>query len=48
MLLPVKQFGGRVTDFSGGTDYLFGKEIVCSNGLIQEELLGKIGEFFRK
>lgn len=46
--LLVKQAGGKVNDFKGGADYLFGKEIVCSNGLIQEELLGMIGEFFGK
>jgi myo-inositol-1(or 4)-monophosphatase len=46
--LLVKQAGGRVTDFSGGKDYLFGKELVCSNELIQEELLEIIARFFKK
>jgi myo-inositol-1(or 4)-monophosphatase len=27
----VKQAGGEVSDFSGGTDYLFGKEIIACN-----------------
>ena len=45
--LLVKQAGGKVNDFKGGTDYLFGKEIVCSNGWIQAELLGMIREYFK-
>ena len=44
--LLVKQAGGSVTDFSGGNDYLFDKELVCSNGLIQEELLELIQKCF--
>jgi myo-inositol-1(or 4)-monophosphatase len=46
--LLVKQAGGRVSEFSGGKDYLFGKELLCSNGLIQEELQQKIGEVFKR
>jgi myo-inositol-1(or 4)-monophosphatase len=30
----VKEAGGVVTDYKGGNDYLFGKEIVASNGLL--------------
>lgn len=33
----VQQAGGTVTDFSGGNDFIFGKEIIASNGLIHEE-----------
>ena len=44
--LLVKQAGGRVADFHGTNNYLFGKEIVCSNGLIQDELLEKIRKHF--
>ncbi len=33
----VQQAGGRVTDFSGGNDYLFGKEMIATNGYIHEE-----------
>jgi len=33
----VKQAGGAVCDFKGGSDYIFGKEIIASNGLVQEE-----------
>ena len=31
-ILILKQAGGRVSDFNGGTDYLFGGEIVATNG----------------
>jgi myo-inositol-1(or 4)-monophosphatase len=45
--LLVKQAGGQVADFKGGNNYLFGKELVCSNGLIQDELLEMIRKCFR-
>lgn len=32
----VQQAGGQVTDFSGGRDFLFGKEIVASNQHVHE------------
>ncbi len=35
----VEEAGGRVTDFSGGTDYLFGRQIVATNGLVHEAML---------
>lgn len=35
--LIVKEAGGAVNDFKQGDNYLFGKEILASNGLIQEE-----------
>jgi myo-inositol-1(or 4)-monophosphatase len=41
----VKEAGGVVTDFKGGTDYLFGKEILAGNGLLEEMILGKIKEY---
>ena len=31
----VKEAGGKVTDYKGGNDYLFGHEIIASNGLIE-------------
>lgn len=31
----VKEAGGTVADFSGGNDFLFGKEIIATNGLIK-------------
>ncbi len=39
--LIVKQAGGIVTDFSGGDDYIFGKEMVAGNA-VHPELLSVI------
>ena len=38
-ILIVKQAGGRVSDFRGGDNYLFGGEIVISNDLVFDEFL---------
>jgi myo-inositol-1(or 4)-monophosphatase len=35
--LIVTEAGGTVNDFSGGGNWLFGKEIACTNGLLKEE-----------
>ncbi len=40
--------GGRCTDFSGGSDYLFNKELVASNGKIHQEIMEKIINYGRK
>jgi len=37
--LMVKEAGGTVTDFSGGSDWLFGKKIVASNSKIHKKML---------
>ena len=37
--LLVKEAGGRVTDFKGGVDFIFGAEIVATNREIGNELL---------
>jgi myo-inositol-1(or 4)-monophosphatase len=44
--LIVKEAGGLVTDFSGGTDFVFGKEMIASNKVIHHELLTVIADFF--
>lgn len=38
----VQQAGGKVCDFNGGDNYLFGKEIIATNTLIHDELLTKV------
>jgi len=38
--LIVKQAGGHVCDFSGGNNYIFGKEIVACNTMLKEEFTG--------
>jgi myo-inositol-1(or 4)-monophosphatase len=40
--LIVKEAGGKISDFKGGNNYLYGGEILSSNGLIHQEMLGII------
>jgi myo-inositol-1(or 4)-monophosphatase len=42
----VAQAGGRVTDFKGGDDYIFGKSLVSSNSLVHDEMLKVVKEFY--
>jgi myo-inositol-1(or 4)-monophosphatase len=37
--LLVKNAGGKVCDFSGKDDYIFGQELIASNAGIYDELL---------
>jgi myo-inositol-1(or 4)-monophosphatase len=46
-ILIVLEAGGKVNDFKGGNNYLSGKELCASNGLIHNELLKKIGIYFK-
>ncbi len=43
--LIIQQAGGKVSDFKGGSDFLFGKELVVSNTSIHEEFLKIIQQF---
>lgn len=45
-VLLVKEAGGRVTDFKGGGDYLFGRELISSNEKLHEDLLKVIQQHF--
>ncbi|HSH64300.1 MAG TPA: inositol monophosphatase family protein, partial [Bacteroidia bacterium] len=38
----VQQAGGTVTDFKGGKDFIFGKELVAGNGFIAGEFLNTV------
>lgn len=40
----VKQAGGKVSDFSGGSDFLFGREIIATNSNIFDEFLSNVKE----
>ena len=40
--LLVKEAGGMVSDYSGDSNYLFGREIIASNSLINRTVLDKI------
>ncbi|MDX5338892.1 MAG: inositol monophosphatase [Cyclobacteriaceae bacterium] len=42
--LIVQEAGGKVTDFSGGEDFIFGRKIVASNGQIHGEFLKVLEE----
>lgn len=44
--LIVKQAGGQITDFSGGSNHLFGKELISTNGLLHGGLLGMMKKYF--
>jgi len=43
--LIVKEAGGVVTDFNGGTNYLYGGEIIASNALLASLMLEKVGNY---
>ncbi|MBS1581496.1 MAG: inositol monophosphatase [Bacteroidetes bacterium] len=45
-ILLVQEAGGTVSDFKQGADYLFGEEIIASNGHIHQELLDVIERSF--
>ncbi len=38
----VKEAGGQLADFSGGENFLFGKEMVATNGLVHDEMMDTI------
>lgn len=35
----VSRAGGKVSDFRGGADYIFGREIIATNGVMHEQFL---------
>jgi len=45
--LIVREAGGIVTDFSGGDNYVFGKEIIAVNKNIYDEFLNVVNEKFK-
>lgn len=46
--LLVQNAGGKLFDFSGGTDYIFGAEILSSNNAIASEMLEIIRNHFKE
>jgi len=38
----VEEAGGTVTDFKSGRDFVFGRQIIATNGMIHKELTKKI------
>lgn len=47
-IIIVKQAGGIVTDFKGNNNFLFGKEIIASNGITHNEFSKKLSYHFEK
>ena len=45
-VLLIEEAGGRVTDFSGGEFKLDSREVLASNGLIHNELVGLFNDMF--
>ena len=41
----VQQAGGKVADFSGGNNYIFGRQIMASNALIFDEFSERVSHF---
>lgn len=40
----VQEAGGKVTDFSGGKDFVFGRQILATNGNIHSEILDELSK----
>jgi myo-inositol-1(or 4)-monophosphatase len=45
--LIVQEAGGKLSDFDGGNDYLFGKSIVATNGQLHKDFLGIVKKYFK-
>jgi myo-inositol-1(or 4)-monophosphatase len=43
----VQEAGGKVTDFNGGKEYLFGRSIVASNGHIHKPFSDIVKRHFK-
>lgn len=43
----VQQAGGKVSDFSGKDNYIFGKEIVAANSAVYNEFLAAVKQYFK-
>jgi myo-inositol-1(or 4)-monophosphatase len=43
----LQQAGGKVTDFSGGNDYIFGKEIIAGNSKVFNEFLSIVKQYLK-
>jgi myo-inositol-1(or 4)-monophosphatase len=44
--LIVKEAGGKLCEFDGGDNYIFGKTIVATNGLIHKDFTDSVGKYF--
>lgn len=46
-IIIIKQAGGNVSDFSGGTNFLFGEEIIACNSHMFEEMKKVVKDFMK-
>lgn len=46
-VLLIQQAGGKVTDFKGENNYIFGHNLIASNSLLHDELLKGANMFFK-
>jgi len=46
--LIVKEAGGKLAEFNGGADYIFGKTIIATNGLIHKDFALAVDKYFGK
>lgn len=44
----VQQAGGKVCDFNGGSNFIFGKEIIASNALVHDEFKNIVNKYMQK
>ena len=45
-VIIIQQAGGKLSDFSGGNNYIFGRELIASNANIFDEFLLSVKQFF--
>ncbi|GAO28190.1 inositol-1-monophosphatase [Geofilum rubicundum JCM 15548] len=45
--LIIQEAGGKISDFHGGNNYLYGREIIASNSLVFDEFLTKVSKFLK-
>ncbi len=46
--LIVKEAGGKVNDFRGGENFIFGREIVATNGNVHNKFAEKLKHYFKE
>ncbi len=47
-IIILEEAGGKSADFSGGDNYIFGEELICSNGLNHQEFIDVIKSIMQK
>jgi myo-inositol-1(or 4)-monophosphatase len=45
-VILIQEAGGKVTNFRGGGDPVFGRQVLASNGHVHDEMLAIIGEYW--